>query len=176
VVAWRAWNVTHTRDGWRLRSTHMDDPWPVGAPLEATCHRDRVVAGGLPYQARHAPPHLTCQCGIYGAATPDQALQYYVPSWADISPLPPIPLEDGYVPRAVGRVRLWGRVLECSQGYRATHAYVAQLFLPARRPDGKQFDVADVALDLLAYGVPIELLDVGTRSEIGARLVTEAAA
>ncbi len=154
----------------------MGDEWPTGAPLEARCHRDRVVAGGLPYHARHDPPHRPCQCGIYGALTPERAAQYFVPSWADISPLPPIALEDDYVPRAVGRVRLWGTVLECSQGYRATRAYPAQLFLPAHRPDGKAFAAASVAFDLLAYGVPVELLDVGSRREIGERLVAEAAA
>jgi hypothetical protein len=144
----------------------MGDPWPVGAPLAASCHRDRVVTGGL----------RTCQCGIYGAATPDQAMQYFVANWADISPLPPIPLDDDYVPRAVGRVRLWGRVLECSQGYRATHAYPAEIFLPERRPDGTPVDVASIAFDLLAYRVPVDLLDAQTRSEIHARLATLQAA
>jgi hypothetical protein len=173
LLGWRAWNVAHTSEGWRLYSTHMGDLWPTGAPLEARCYRERVVAGGLSFHVRHEPPYRTCQCGVYGALSPEQASQYFVPSWADISPLPAPELDDEYVPRAAGRVQLWGRVLECSQGYRAMKAYPAQIFLPAHRPDGKPFNVAAVALDLLSYGVPVDLIDVRTRVEIRDRLGRE---
>jgi hypothetical protein len=176
LVGWRAWNVVSTEDGWRLQSTHMGDPWPVGEPLEAKCHRDRVIAGGLPYHARHEPPHRSCQCGVYGASSPEEATQYFVPSWADLSPLPAPKLDESYVPRAVGRVSLWGRVLECSQGYRATKAYPAEIFLPRHRPDGRQFDAARIAFDLLDYGVPVDLIDVSTRAEIRHHLDGRAAA
>lgn len=154
----------------------MGDVWPIGSPLEARCHRERVIAGGLPFHARHQPPFRSCQCGVYGSLSPDQASAYFVPSWADISPLPPPKLDDDYIPRAVGRVQLWGTVLECSQGYRATKAYPAQIFLPAQRPDGKPFDVTAVVFDLLDYGVPVDLINVRTRVEICDWLDQEAAA
>jgi hypothetical protein len=40
------------------------------------------------------------------------------------------------------------------------------LWLPVRRPDGKSIDVDAIAFGLADYGIPIELLDAGTRYEI----------
>ena len=170
LVAWRAWEVGPTSDGWRLHSVHMGDPWPTWTPIEAVCRRNRFVAREAPSHEQHVAPVGSCRCGVYGALQSDRARQYFVASWAepDAAPIPCLP--DGYVPRAIGRVSLWGRVLECEQGYRASHGYPAHIYLPARRPDGEAYDVESAALDLLAYGVPVEILDVATRAEIAAAL------
>ncbi|MDQ3876376.1 MAG: hypothetical protein M3322_12685 [Actinomycetota bacterium] len=109
---------------------------------------------------RHAAPIKGCFCGIYGATELEQVRQYVVASHSGYAGV------GHYAHRVVGHVNLWGRVVECSQGYRASRAYPARLWLPTRRPDGKRFDVERVALGLLDYGVPTELLDAGTRYEI----------
>jgi hypothetical protein len=176
LLGWRAWQVAKTVDGWRLHSVHMGDPWPAREELVATCRRDRFMASGSRTHERHHAPASSCHCGVYGATQPETARQYFVASWAEDETVTPLPLADDYVPRAIGRVRLWGRVLACRQGYRASHAYPERIWLPSRRPDGSAFDYAAAAMGLLDYGVPVEILDVGTRAEIAAVLPRERAA
>ena len=48
----------------------------------------------------------------------------------------------------------------------ASIAYPARLWVPTRRPDGHPLDVEAVALDLIDYGVPVDLIDAGGRVEI----------
>ncbi len=53
---------------------------------------------------------------------------------------------------------------ECDQGWRASHAYPLQLFLPAedaRRVRGPALE--EVALALTDYGVPVEILECSGR-------------
>jgi hypothetical protein len=92
-----------------------------------------------------------------------QARQYFVADHLTCERVPPSP---DYIHRVIGEVSLWGRVVECSQGYRASIAYPARLWVPTRRPDGQALDVEAVALDLLDYGVPVDLIDAGSRVEI----------
>ncbi len=177
ILGWRAWSIAPTAEGWRLHSVHMGDPWPAGEPLAAGCHRTRwLAAGAAPTHDIHDAPGPRCHCGVYAAVDAEHARPYFVASWAEDEAMPQRRLDDDYVPRAVGLVQLWGRVLECRQGYRASFAYPGRIWLPARRPDGIAFDVESVALDLLDYEVPVELLDVGTRAELDERLPRERAA
>jgi len=166
VVAWRTWEVAETKDGWRLLSVHMRDTWPVGEPLVAACHRDRFLAGA---SDPHACPTFDCHCGIHGVSHPEGARQYFVASWADVE-YGMIALTDDYVPRAVGRVNLWGRVMVHSDGFRASLAYPQHLFLPAKRPDGGEFGAECASMGLLDYGVPVEMIDAYTRDEMLAAL------
>jgi hypothetical protein len=166
--AWRSWYVRETEEGWRLFSIHYGEAWPAERAIEAACYRSRYVSNANENtHARHAAPARDCLCGVYGAKELDQARQYFVASYSGCEMVPVTP---DYVHRVVGQVDLWGRVIDCSQGYRAEIAYPAHLWLPTRRPDGKDFDVEAAALDLLAYGVPVELLDGGSRFEIMRRL------
>jgi hypothetical protein len=68
---------------------------------------------------------------------------------------------------AVGRVALWGVVIECERGWRASYAYPARLYVPtrstARRPRLSPREVAD---GLAAYGVPVTATDASDRSEL----------
>ena len=92
-----------------------------------------------------------------------QAREYLVPDhtgWESLSH------DARYVHRVVGLASLWGRTVECVQGYRASYAYPAQLWIPTQRPDGRPVDVEGLALDLVDYGVPIELVDAGSRDAI----------
>jgi hypothetical protein len=68
---------------------------------------------------------------------------------------------------AVGRVSLWGVVIECERGWRALYAYPARLYLPerltARDPRLRPREVAE---GLAGYGVPVTLTDASDRSEL----------
>jgi hypothetical protein len=64
----------------------------------------------------------------------------------------------GELGRALGEVSLWGRVIECERGFRASLAYPRRLYLPA---DGLHRRRGRLVDDLEAYGVPVEPLSVG---------------
>ncbi len=66
--------------------------------------------------ARPPAPSLECACGIYAAREPEDALVYL--TGRD---------EPGVVGRVLGRVALWGLVVEGEHGWRAELAYPAAL-------------------------------------------------
>ncbi len=162
--AWRVWSVPETDAGWRLSSIHYRQVWEPRSEAAAWCYRSsRIPHAGSAAHDRHLAPVAGCQCGIYGARRPEAAGEYL--------PLRHGPWESMYVSseyrhRVVGEIELWGRTLECADGYRASFGYPARLWVPTRRPDGREFDAASVALGLADYGVPITLLDAGTRDEV----------
>lgn len=118
ILAARAWSVR----GGRLWSTSAPTPWPIREALEARC----LSPGNLLSRRRgnHEAPVRTCNCGIWGMADP-----------ADLPP-------GG---AAVGAVKLWGRVIEGTKGWRAQFAYPAALV-------GDPLELGPLAL---AYGVPV---------------------
>jgi hypothetical protein len=116
-VGWRLWQVRPHVDGHRLESfTAHHVAWPAGRRLEASC----AVHGPL------APAHGH-ECGIYAFRTRELAedlLRRYVGvrqryGRDDELPPPPRPAR----PIALGRVSLWGRILERERGFRAQYAY-----------------------------------------------------
>ena len=75
------------------------------------------------------------------------------------------------VPRVLGRVSLWGDVVEGTRGWRAGRAYPAELWLPQITPAGDEIDGLEaVALDLLDYAVPVHICDGVTARELVAEL------
>jgi hypothetical protein len=151
IEAWRVWFVDRSA---RLRSITFDVPWPVGEPLVATClHRRRSWRPPwrvLPVD--HEAPDEKCHCGIYGAADRERTRDYgsfALPRWA--------------AARVLGRVQLWGAVLECEQGWRASYGYPARLYLPTlpRERHRHSYHMAPetIALGLADYGVPVEFGD-----------------
>ena len=64
----------------------------------------------------HAAPSLECACGIYAARRPEDALVYL--TGRD---------EASVVGRVLGRVALWGLVVEGEHGWRAERAYPVEL-------------------------------------------------
>jgi hypothetical protein len=92
------------REDGRLQSVLYDDVWEPGHGLTATC------ASG------HLAPDAACACGIYAAREPGEALRYLV--GRD---------ELHVVGRVLGRVALWGTVVEGERGWRASRAYPADL-------------------------------------------------
>lgn len=63
--------------------------------------------------------------------------------------------------RVIGTVSLWGRVVECTRGWRGSYAYPKRIYVPATRaPDWLRAERAEeVALALTDYDVPVELLE-----------------
>jgi hypothetical protein len=79
--------------------------------------------------------------------------------------------------RVIGRVSLWGSVVECEGGWRASHAYPERLWVPALHDEHEiAGDARKIACELTAYGVPIELVDCRTREDVAAVLTSRTAA
>ena len=65
------------------------------------------------------------------------------------------------VHRVIGTVSLWGRVVECTRGWRGSRAYPKKIYVPpTRAPFWLRAErVEEIALALTDYDVPVELLD-----------------
>jgi hypothetical protein len=95
---------------------------------------------------RHEAPAATCACGIY--ATSLRRLGSYLQDRGDRATC--------YV---FGRVRLWGTVVECEQGWRASRAYPAEVFVPAlARSSAARASAEEIADALNCYAVPVAVL------------------
>jgi hypothetical protein len=113
LIGWRVWCVVRHGAELRLGSVIQDDVWPLGAPFVARCRAHEPPANRLllrdPYA--HDVPAAGCTCGIYAAREPAGAWSYL--RGRD---------EAHTVARVIGRVMLWGRVVEHEDGWRAERA------------------------------------------------------
>ena len=103
VVAWRTWKLTGRGDGTHLRLRPVAGrarPWQPMQPTEAVCRIGRM----------HAAPNVDCTCGLHGCHEPEL-------------------LRRTKSPAVLGRVALWGRVVEHELGYRARFGYPQRLAL-----------------------------------------------
>jgi hypothetical protein len=159
VLAVRAWRLLRKNpfdfDGPHLISYAIDEAWKPGEIVTARCVPWTVAA-----PEGHESPNAECQCGVWG-----------LPSIGDIATQ--LSSTIGY--RAViGTVKMWGRIVVGTRGFRAQHARAVGLFeyppwplerLPELAPgarafvDGAPFAVGplDVAKAAARYG--LELLD-----------------
>lgn len=97
VHGWRTWGLAGHRDGHDVRllpTAGTRRPWPARRPVRAECGRRR----------NHPVPGPDCTCGIHATRLPDL-------------------LRRTREPAVLGRVALWGRVVEHVHGYRAEYAY-----------------------------------------------------
>lgn len=170
TVGWRTWLVVPEGDAFRLRSVVYDTLWLPRRELVARClHR----AFSIPWRRRsgHVPPARNCGCGIYAAREPEEAVSYLDGrSWAD----------GLSVHRVIGTVSLWGRVVECTRGWRGSLAYPKKIYVPSTRAPFwlKAEGLDQIALALADYNVPVELLDAdaGSPKEFVAAIDARAAA
>lgn len=103
VMAWRAWALTGRRDGSELLLRPVagrSRPWRPREPAQAACKHARM----------HGAPNVDCSCGLYGTHEADL-------------------LRRTRTPAVLGRVALWGRVIEHDMGYRAEFGYPQRLGL-----------------------------------------------
>jgi hypothetical protein len=156
IVGWRVWYVVEAGGATRLSSVFHQMVWPTREPLAAVCLRSRFPRRR---QGEHAAPAASCGCGIY-AASLQRVGEYLTGPRASRKAICPV----------IGRVALWGTVVECTHGWRASLAYPAELYVPLL-PRGLHAALApQFALDLTDYGVPVELLEVSTPTKLIARL------
>jgi len=162
VQGWRVWDVVLLDGTPRLCSLAFWSIWIPGRAAQATCRRaplEGVVAGLPPHEA----PAEACRCGIYATAGLAETLAYS----RDVR------RRRDTIHRVVGRVSLWGTVIECEGGWRSSLGYPAALFVPGVRRRrrrvglaGADSPVEDIAVGLAAYGVPVELLDASDDREL----------
>ncbi len=151
VVGWRVWAVSESKGRLRLRSLMVDATWPAGRPFVAHCrerpHQFRRLLRRVP--TGHEPPGWSCVCGIYATREIADAVRY-----AEI-------YGDRHwtvLHRVLGRVSLWGSVLEYTNGWRAARAYPLELLVPRVGPLGSPGAEA-VADALEDYGVRVEVVE-----------------
>jgi hypothetical protein len=160
VVGWRVWDVVVLDGAYRLCSLAFFSIWLPERETAAACRRAWVEGSAV--LAPHAAPAERCTCGIYGTRTVRQTLAYSRS----------VRRRGDTVHRVVGRVSLWGRVVESDAGWRAAYGYPSTLVVPARwaRRDRRQAPVEEVVHGLAAYGVPVDLVDARGERELAALL------
>lgn len=142
VVAWRGWHVVaDPGGGHRLVSLWLNAFWPTRERIESACEEH----GSIPERGH--------DCGIHAFKTLDAALAY-VGAKVPYVGYPFLRPVEGRVCIAVGRVSLWGRVVEHEGGYRAQYAYPYAIHLI----DGTQPIARDLAnryaVDVTVDGLP----------------------
>jgi hypothetical protein len=142
---WRVWKVVRSDGRCSLASVVKRTLWPPGEALAAECLGFGRLFARLRRRPRHDAPELRCDCGIYAAAL--EGVGQYVAE---------APCRG--VARVLGKVALWGTVIECERGFRGSHAYPTRIYVPADAGDPWRISWEEVALDLCRYGVPVEPL------------------
>lgn len=137
IVGWRAWGLVLGADGARLRSPLYEEDWPPGVAFRARCRAGTA----------HAAAETACTCGVHASSTAAAAAEYLV--GRD---------EPRVVHRVLGRVALWGRVVEAERGWRGAFAYPVELLVPTRHANGRPVDAAVLGRALAPYGVAVRAL------------------
>lgn len=156
VQAWRAWRVAERKGRLHLHSVLQKTLWPEGEPLFAGCMRGRsLLVRRLSRRWDHDAPERRCECGIYGASI--ERACFYLTS----TPRSGLGL-------VFGRVFLWGTVIECEHGFRASAAYPAHIYVPADAHNFSEDGWSEIAIGLQHYRVPVEPLIVRGRDAVAA--------
>jgi hypothetical protein len=137
LIGWRVWTAARIGRRFRLLSVLYPSLWTPNAPLVSTCLHSR-----MPWRRGHDAPSQLCACGIYAARGPEIAAEF----------LRRFP-NKGTDLRVIGRVRLWGRLVESAGGWRGSHAYPDELYVPTAGP--RLADAGDVVRGLADYDVPV---------------------
>jgi hypothetical protein len=154
VLGWRLWSLAAVEGRTRLVSHVSPSVWEPGLELVATCEARRrdVRRPWSLHPTGHAAPAARCTCGVHAVGRIG-LLSTYLPQ-----PNRPYSWMRPVCRQAVGLVSLWGRVVEGGRGWRASHAYPAELWVPGIDGNGAEIRDADaVALDLADYGVPVSV-------------------
>lgn len=137
VIAYRIWKVSP--EG-RLSTAYRNSgKWPWMKPYSAACNPVSpynifsVLASVYEEPTSfgdHDAPHFDCTCGLYGYKSVKCLEQTF---------------EQFYKGNCVlGRVALWGRVTEHTDGYRAEYGYPQVLYTDLDWPDEAMFDAQGI--------------------------------
>jgi hypothetical protein len=114
VLGWRAWRLGRTDEGLRIVPTTPRSAWEPRVAIHATCsgaHTREYMVYNPELAATHRSPEPGCTCGIHAIKDPARLAR------------------SGRSAAVVGRVAMWGRVIEHTKGYRAEFAYPSRLRL-----------------------------------------------
>jgi hypothetical protein len=165
IVRWRGWFVVEAAGALRLCSIVYHTLWPPRQELVASCRsREYRLKPELP--AKHTAPEAACRCGIYACESAAGATPFLSCSRT------PARQTLGLV---LGRLSLWGKVVECQRGWRGERAYPASIYVPLLSAQGRFLlacspGAETVALALGSYGVPIESVACESVAELARRL------
>jgi hypothetical protein len=137
ITAYRAWRTGRVGGQVRLFALGVNVVWEPRQQAEAECKLFGPLAklafsSNEPRRRNHEAPHFHCQCGIWGFKSLENLLSALVPN---------------YKPSVIGKVSLWGRVIETENGFRAQYAYPEQLWPASDSPSCEEAG--------LIYGVPV---------------------
>jgi hypothetical protein len=143
VTGWRAWNVNRAPDEdgkLLLESVTYGYAWVPFEKARASCERCQSTDPRKP----DCTPGDHCSCGFYAAKSLNHLRKMGYHSYSP----------EGVQVTIVGRLAMWGKVVEGSQGWRAEYAYPEMLYVP--------FEVARLIARPASdtYGVPVTLLNV----------------
>lgn len=143
AIGWRAWGIDPNDESATLMSVTHTGPWTPRQPMEATCDKSTGRGNGVKREG-HEVPDEQCSCGLYSAKTLDHLMSMTYHRYD---------AEKHGMYHVIGKVKLWGKVIEGSQGWRAQIGYPSELFVP--------FEAWRLAPRLeRAYGVPVRLKNI----------------
>jgi hypothetical protein len=169
IKAWRIWYLRDASSP--LQSLHQsEDVWVPGEAFGFRCKQHTGM--WLWRRAAHPGEGLgyDCICGIYACNSPVLVYDYYLEWLEHIAWKHKVRCRHHLVERygtsrprvIIGKVSLWGDVLETGHlfgpvlGYRASQAYPDRLWVPINEWEG---DSSDVAQALQAsYRVPVHTI------------------
>ena len=173
-IGWRVWLVVDHEAGLLLHSAvQAKVEWPARQALQAECRRIPAleIVGEPRLGPAHQSPDQTCGtggghgCGIYATKTAAACGDFLKGSYS-----PSQVRGASVVHRVIGKVALWGKVIEGEIGWRAEYAYPREIWVPrefhvasgvdigAVRPPGLPLE--EIACGLAAYGVPVSFTSV----------------
>jgi hypothetical protein len=165
----RAWKAAHIAfDGFSLRFRGIAIP----LSYDAESSTFECFCGGIP-EVRHKTPDVDSSCGWYALNTAELVRKQYKRSFT---------LPDTFSPPWLLEVDLWGTVIKCSKGYRASRQRVLSARPLFAKPqtwndvfgashERENWPFRPVHRD--AWGHPIYLSDVYYPAALAAQLKTE---
>jgi hypothetical protein len=101
LTMWRGWTIN---DG-KLWALGVSIGWEPRKAAKAICRQ-----GGT-----HHSPEKRCSCGYWGFKTMELLQEALLPYMNEV--------------RVIGSVEIWGKIIECENGFRAEYAYPKELWL-----------------------------------------------
>jgi hypothetical protein len=120
LTAWRGWDI----DNGRLAALGSDATWRPKKAEQADCRNHN-----------HPAPQMNCACGYWSFKKFEDMVKVL----------------EGYANdvKVIGTVEIWGRVIECTNGFRSEFAYPKELWLLEEGLESLSW----------AYGVPVRKME-----------------